>query len=78
MRDPTAQTEPLTEGQKIVAAYEADTIAEPCELAAAIDKAIAAEREANAQCAEHWGLGPTHMDRKATAEMIAKMIRRGS
>lgn len=40
MRDPTAQTEPLSEGQKIVAQYEKDVIAEPCELAAAIDLAL--------------------------------------
>lgn len=39
--DPTAQTEPLTIGQQIVADYENDMIAEPCELAAAIDIAIA-------------------------------------
>jgi hypothetical protein len=50
--DPTAQTEPLTLGQKIVAAYETDMIAEPCELAAAIDKAVEAEREACAKVAE--------------------------
>lgn len=45
MLDPTAQTKPLTEGQKIVAAYETDTIAEPCELAASIDVALALEYE---------------------------------
>ena len=38
--DPTAQTEPLTVGQRIVADHEADMIAEPCELAEAIDRAI--------------------------------------
>ena len=38
--DPTAQTCPLTEGQRIVAAWEANPIAEPCELAEAIDQAI--------------------------------------
>lgn len=38
--DPTAQTEPLTIGQQVVAAWETDAIAEPCELAAAIDMAI--------------------------------------
>lgn len=38
--DPTAQTEPLTTGQQIVARHEEDMIAEPCELAEAIDKAI--------------------------------------
>lgn len=45
MRDPTAMTEPLTQGQQIVAAYERDTVAEPCELAEMIDVAIAAERK---------------------------------
>lgn len=39
-KDPTAQTLPLTKGQQIVADYEMDMIAEPCELAEAIDKAI--------------------------------------
>lgn len=39
--DPTAQSGILTRGQKIVADYERDMIAEPCELAAAIDKALA-------------------------------------
>jgi hypothetical protein len=43
--DPTAQTEPLTEGQKIVAAYERDMVAEPCELAESIDVALALEYE---------------------------------
>jgi len=38
--DPTAQTEPLTEGQKIVADWEQDLIAEPCNLAMAIDMAL--------------------------------------
>jgi hypothetical protein len=38
--DKTAQTEPLTEGQKIVAKWEADMIAEPCELADMIDTAL--------------------------------------
>jgi len=46
MRDPTAQTEPLTIGQRIVAGFETDLISEPCEYAQAIDDAIAAEREA--------------------------------
>ena len=43
MRDPTAQTEPLTIGQRIVSAYEQNMIAEPCELAEEIDKAIESE-----------------------------------
>jgi hypothetical protein len=55
MRDPTAQTEPLTVGQRIVAGYETDLISEPCEYAEAIDAAIAAaivaEREACARLA---------------------------
>ncbi len=38
--DPTAQTTPLTVGQRIVADYETNLIAEPCELAEAIDRAI--------------------------------------
>lgn len=41
LSDPTAQTEPLTRGQQIVADYESSMIAEPCELAAAIDQALA-------------------------------------
>lgn len=53
MRDPTAQTEQLTAGQQIVAAWETDIIAEPCELAECIDNRIAAavlaEREACAR-----------------------------
>ena len=40
--DPTAQELPLTQGQQLVADYEMDQIAEPCELAEAIDKAIGA------------------------------------
>jgi hypothetical protein len=39
-RDKTAQTEPLTEGQKIVADWENDHIGEPCELATVIDMAL--------------------------------------
>lgn len=39
--EPTAQAESLTIGQQIVADYEMDLIAEPFELAAAIDTAIA-------------------------------------
>ncbi len=49
MRDATAQTEPLTEGQKIVAAYERDMVAEPCELAESIDVALALEYERGKQ-----------------------------
>lgn len=52
MRDPTAQTKPLTLGQQIVAAHEADMIAEPCELAQRIDDAIASERERCAKLLE--------------------------
>ncbi len=40
MRDPTAQTEPLTIGQQLVSAWETDKIAEPCELAEWIDEQI--------------------------------------
>lgn len=39
--DPTAQTLPLTRGQSIVSCYEMDLIAEPCDLAEMIDKALA-------------------------------------
>lgn len=49
MRDPTAQTEPLTEGQRIVASYEASMIAEPCELAESIDMALMLEYERGKQ-----------------------------
>ena len=35
--DPTADTEPLTTGQQIVRGFEADLIAEPCELAEAAE-----------------------------------------
>lgn len=38
--DPTAQAGPVTKGQQIVADYEMDVIAEPRELAEAIDRAI--------------------------------------
>lgn len=38
--DPIAQSEPLTPGQQIVADYENDMIAEPCELAMSIDAAL--------------------------------------
>ena len=40
IEDPTAQTGLLTIGQQIVAQWEADTIAEPYELARLIDVAI--------------------------------------
>lgn len=38
--DPTAQTEPLTEGQKIVSDWERNLIGEPRELARSIDMAL--------------------------------------
>lgn len=44
MIDPTAQTGPLTEGQKLVALWEGGTMFEPWELAAAIDVALAKAR----------------------------------
>jgi hypothetical protein len=44
MNDPTAMTEPLTTGQRLVADWQAELIAEPCELAAAIDRELAALR----------------------------------
>jgi hypothetical protein len=40
--DPTGQMEPLTKGQTLVANYEMSMIAEPAELAEAIDKSISA------------------------------------
>jgi hypothetical protein len=52
MRDETAQTDPLTIGQRLIADYEADVIAQPWELAKAIDAAIAGEREACAKVCE--------------------------
>jgi hypothetical protein len=45
----TAQTEPLTEGQKIVAAYEGDAHADPHELAQSVDVALALEYERGKQ-----------------------------
>lgn len=47
MRDRTAQTEPLTIGQQLVARWEgpASGWSEPADLAEAIDATIAAERE---------------------------------
>lgn len=44
MADPTAQTGLLTRGQQIVARYEADLLAEPCELAQMIDDALSSSR----------------------------------
>jgi hypothetical protein len=41
--DPTAQSEWLTPGQKIVAEHESDMISEPCELADLIDRVLAEE-----------------------------------
>ena len=54
MRDRTAQTEPLTIGQQIVAKWEAaeSPWSEPADLAEAIDDAVKAEREACAKAAE--------------------------
>ena len=53
MRDPTAQTEPLTAGQLIVSKWESrPPMAEPCELAQMIDDAIETEREACAKIAD--------------------------
>ena len=44
----------MTLGQQIVAAHEADMIAEPCELAQRIDDAVHAERQRCAKIAESW------------------------
>ncbi len=41
-KDPTAKGPNLTAGQQIVAKWESDKIAEPCELAAMIDRALMA------------------------------------
>lgn len=47
MNDPTAQSEPvLTTGQRLVAAHEMNMIAEPWELAAAIDAVVSPLRAA--------------------------------
>jgi len=61
MRDRTAQTEPLTIGQRIVARWESidSGWSEPADLAEAIDAAIAAEREACAKIADD--AAPTSM-----------------
>lgn len=45
MTDATAQTEPLSQGQQIVVDYKLNKIGDPCELAAAIDKALDRARE---------------------------------
>jgi RNase adaptor protein for sRNA GlmZ degradation len=75
MRDRTAQTEPLTIGQQLVARWEgpASGWSEPADLAQAIDAAIAAEREACAQLAE----GTRHVvgAHEVTARAIAENIR---
>ena len=73
MRDPTAQTEPLTTGQRLVSEWERDIIAEPCELAEAIDAAIAAERERCANLAETYSnCQLTAMDTWAAGFAFAK------
>jgi len=69
MRDRTAQTEPLTIGQSIVAKWEgpAGPWTEPADLAEAIDAAIAAEREACAKIADTYD--------KWIADQVAAEIR---
>lgn len=56
MRDPTAQTEPLTIGQQLVAKWESldSGWSEPADLADAIDYAIATERERCAMIAQSY------------------------
>ncbi|WP_296206150.1 hypothetical protein [uncultured Hyphomicrobium sp.] len=54
MADPTAQTEPLTTGQLIVAEWETNPIYEPCNLAQAIDDAITARAEALETMLREW------------------------
>jgi hypothetical protein len=58
-RDRTAQTEPLTIGQKLVARWESidSGWSEPADLAEAIDNAIEAETVACAVIAEQSGCG---------------------
>jgi hypothetical protein len=80
MRDRTAQTEPLTIGQRTVANYEMNMIAEPAELAEAIDAAIASEREFCALLADFHGhekarLGRSGYDAASTAWQIRDAIR---
>jgi hypothetical protein len=75
MHDPTAQTEPLTAGQQIVAAWETDIIAEPCELAECIDQRIAAEREACASKAREFAAHyPVGSDGRNTFIILAEWI----
>jgi hypothetical protein len=75
--DRTAQTEPLTTGQSIVAKWEspASPWSEPADLAEAIDKAIAAEREACARIADERERTDLAEQRAWEAGQIAKLIR---
>ena len=76
MRDPTAQTEPLTAGQKVVAQWETDgSLFEPCELAQLIDDAIEAEREACAKLADEGAYYGTAEGAEDMAKTLAKLIR---
>jgi hypothetical protein len=75
--DPTAQTEPLTEGQSIVAKWESLTCpwSEPADLAEAIDEAIAAEREACAKIADDAATGWDGQHGRSVAYGIRDAIR---
>lgn len=80
MKDPTAQTEPLTTGQQIVSAWERDIIAEPCELAVHIDSQIAAAYKRgvydSAQLVESkYGHSRSHGHLAMLAEDVAQAIR---
>lgn len=75
MPDPTAQTEPLTIGQRIVADWESSIFGEPCDLAEVIDKAIEASaadmRERAAVTADGFRCGACGMDGKSAAAIRA-------
>ena len=75
--DRTAQTEPLTTGQSIVAKWEgpASSWSEPADLAEAIDKAIAAEREACAKIADNYAETIKPYPWVKTASDVAELIR---
>jgi hypothetical protein len=79
--DPTAQSEPLTIGQQIVASWETDAIAEPCELAGAIDRAIREAREAAdklaAEVINHDCAPAVLAEREACAQLADEIALRG-
>lgn len=79
--DPTAQTEPLTIGQQIVASWETDAIAEPCELAGAIDRAIREARtgadELAAEVINHDCAEAVQAEREACAAIADEIAAKG-